>query len=74
MVETSGKLDEQKQVNLTLEGELTKTRTEGASLSNNLNQVSANLTKTEAELKAAREEMANATQKSPNWKPKGGAR
>src|SRR5437867_518985 len=52
-VETSGKLKEQTDVNLTLEGELTKSRVEGASLSNNLNQVTANLTKTEAELKTA---------------------
>jgi len=56
--DTSAKLEEHKQVILTLEGELTKSKTEGASLSNNLNQVSANLFKTEAELKAAREEMA----------------
>ena len=56
--ETRANLEEQKQVNLTLEGELNKSRTEGASLSNNLNQVAANLTKTEAELKAARDEMA----------------
>jgi len=57
-LETNTKLEDYKQVNLTLEGELTKSKTEGASLSNNLNQVSANLTRTEAELKAAREEMA----------------
>src|SRR5690349_24405750 len=56
--EASAKLDEQKQVNLTMEGELTKTKAEGTNLSNNLNQVSANLNKTAAELKAALDEMA----------------
>ena len=58
LVETSVNLDDYKKVNLTLEGELTKTRADGAGLSNNLNQVTASLTKTEAELKTALEEMA----------------
>src|SRR2546422_10466584 len=52
-VETRDKVEDLSKVNLTLEGDLAKTKAEGTSLSNNLNQVTANLTKTEGELKAA---------------------
>lgn len=59
VMETSAKLDEQKQVNLNLEKDLTTTNQYLAQLSNDLNQTIAglntNLTKTSAELDAARQ-------------------
>lgn len=58
LVETSGKLDEAKQVNLNLEKDLAERKTNIAKLSNELTQTTENLSKTEAALKAALEETA----------------
>jgi chromosome segregation ATPase len=58
LVETSGKLDEVKQVNLNLEKDLAERKTNIARLSNELTQTSESLNKTEAALKAALEETA----------------
>src|SRR5713101_5575921 len=51
--ETSAKLDEQKQVNLSLESDIAARKTDIAKLSNDLAQTSQTLTKTEAELQTA---------------------
>jgi chromosome segregation ATPase len=58
LVETSGKLDEVKQVNLNLEKDLAERKTNISKLSNELTQTSESLNKTEAALKAALEETA----------------
>ena len=56
--ETTSKLDEQKQVNLTLEKDVAARKTEVTQLSNDLSQTVEKLTKTEADLKSAMEEAA----------------
>lgn len=57
-VETSGKLEEQKQVNLTLEKDVVTRKTEYTELSNKLSEVAAVLAKTEDSLKLTKEEVA----------------
>jgi chromosome segregation ATPase len=56
--ETSAKLEEQKQVNLTLEKDVATRKDENTKLSNDLSQATESLTKTEAELKAQKDETA----------------
>jgi chromosome segregation ATPase len=57
-VETTAKLEEQKQVNLNLEKDITARKTDISALSNNLTQTAESLSKTEAALKTALEENA----------------
>jgi chromosome segregation ATPase len=57
LVETSGKLEDQKQVNLTLEKEINTHKEAYAELTNKYSEVSANLTKTEDTLKLTKDEV-----------------
>jgi|HubBroStandDraft_6_1064221.scaffolds.fasta_scaffold501633_2 chromosome segregation ATPase len=58
LVETTSKLDEQKQVNISLEKDMTARKAEVTQLSNDLSQTTEKLNKTEADLKSAMEEAA----------------
>src|SRR5258708_32476422 len=58
LVETTVKLDEQKQVNLKYEKDLSERKADMAKLSNDLAQTSESLGKTETALKTALEETA----------------
>lgn len=57
-VETSAKLEEQKQVNLTLEKDVATRKTEFAELTNKFSEVATVLVKTEDSLKLTKEEVA----------------
>ena len=57
-VETSGKLDEQKQVNLALEKDVESRKQQFGALTNQYTEVATTLVKTEDSLKATREEVA----------------
>jgi predicted RNase H-like nuclease (RuvC/YqgF family) len=56
--EVSSKLEDQKQVNLTLEKDIESRKADISKLSNDLSQASENLAKTQADLKASIEEQA----------------
>jgi chromosome segregation ATPase len=56
-VETSAGLEQQRQVNVSLEGDLKKQRDDYSKLTNDFTQVSSNLDTTESSLKAAREDI-----------------
>ena len=56
-VETSGKLEEQKQVNLTLEKDVATRKTEFAELTNKFSDIATTLVKTEDSLKLTKEEV-----------------
>jgi chromosome segregation ATPase len=58
LVTATGNLNEQKQVNLNLEKDVTSRKTEVTQLSNDLSQATEKLTKTEADLKTAMEDAA----------------
>ena len=62
-VQITAKLDEQKQVNLDLEKDITARKADIAQLSNDLSTTTEKLTKTEADLKSAMEEQAKRDQK-----------
>lgn len=57
-VDTSGKLEEQKQVNLTLEKDVATRKTEFAELTNKFSDIATVLVKTEDSLKLTKEEVA----------------
>jgi len=57
-VETSGKLEEQKQVNLTLEKDVATRKTEFADLTNKFSETATKLVNTEDSLKLTKEEVA----------------
>jgi chromosome segregation ATPase len=57
-VETSGKLEEQKQVNLTLEKDVATRKTEFAALTNKFSETATKLVNTEDSLKLTKEEVA----------------
>src|SRR5215472_1708868 len=63
LVHTTRDLNDQKQVNLTLEKDMSARKAEILQLSNNLSQTTEKLTKTEADLKSAMEEAAKRDQK-----------
>src|ERR1051325_692398 len=58
VVATTGKLEEQQQVNLMLSNDVTAARTDALNLTNKLTEVSATLAKTAGELEATKKEVA----------------